>query len=94
MKHKKIIPLTTSDGCTFQCLLGNMSISTKKFNNKDFFVIEPSTNNKYTLSLVKSYKNNYRDVEDVKFKTMQDAINAVEKVCNEFYNTEIKFWFQ
>lgn len=93
MKHQKLVLLSNGDSFSVNCLFGNIVINETKVNNKKCYTIHPYTDNKYTLTLFKKYSDNYRKVEDITYKTPQDALNAIEKVCNEYYNNEIKFWF-
>lgn len=96
MKHKSLnyVKNNINDTYNVQCIFGNIIIKKIILNNKEIYNIDVSLcENKYTLSLIRRYSDNYTKTENLTYKSLQDAINAIEKSCNDYYNNEIKFWF-
>lgn len=86
MKHRCIkTQKVNDDRYTLHCVLGNFHISREKKE----WVIYPYSKNSYTLSILKELKNG--ELKDIRYKSLDQAVTAIQKSCNEFINN-IKFY--
>lgn len=93
MKHKKIVPIDCKNGnYTVKCILGNFHISKTRIKNKDVFSLYAYSKNSYAQSLVRKYDSKLNR-EEITYKSLNDVVVAIEKVCNLYYTNEIKFYY-
>lgn len=91
MKHCKIKPYKIKDDVyAVDCVLG-VNIRLVKEKNKWHF--EPFQNHPYLRALVRKY-NAKLEEEKIYYKSMNEAVIALEKSCNEYYKQYIEFYFR
>lgn len=91
MKHCKLKPYKiNNDVYVVDCVLG-VNIRIIKDRNKWF--LQPLQKHPYLRALVRKYDKDLVE-EKLSYKSLNDAVNALEKSCNEYYKNYIEFYFR
>lgn len=90
MKHRKIRPIKVDENTyTILCFFGYMQVRRER---KDW-ILECYSKDKYTLFLTKRLESD-GTFKQVRYKSIEQVTQAIEKVSNDFFREEIKFWFE
>lgn len=90
MKHRKIQPTKVDENTyTIMCFLGNIHVRRER---KDW-IVHCHSKNKHTLFLTKRLESD-GTFKQVRYKSIEQVTQAIEKVSNDFFREEIKFWFE
>lgn len=95
VKHRQLFPIKTgTDSYNVNCIFGLLTINKQEIKKSEVWTITPHFHNKYSLALTKEYLNNYQTERLVLFKSLENALIAIQKLCDDYYREEIKFWYE